>query len=169
MTTTYKTPGLLIILLMVCLNVFGAEKSRTVGHAINAKTFDNKPYSLLPSSMRKATVIMFSDSLCPFRHLPNCENKIKEFNRLQAKFGNQLSWLQIIKGYYVDKAHVQGYLKKFKINATNIWDVDNKIFTDYEVFANPYIVVLDKNGEIVFRKDAFVEELEQVLSPMTEQ
>lgn len=129
---------------------------------IHGVTLRNNSYDFNGSS-EKPLVLMFADSLCPLPHFPGCEQKIAEFNRLEKKYRDKVNWLQVIKGYYVDKAHVQGYLKDFAITAPSIWDTDNKIFTDYQVFANPYIVVINPQGDVVFRRDVFISELENQL------
>ncbi|WDD98030.1 TlpA family protein disulfide reductase [Thalassomonas actiniarum] len=127
------------------------------GQTLNKKAFD---YS---GGSDKPLVLMFADSLCPLPHFPNCQQEIAEFNRLARKYADKLDWLQVVKGYYVDEAHVKRYIERFAITAPSIWDRKNKIFTDYQVFANPYVVVINRRGEIVFRKDDFSAELESQL------
>ena len=69
----------------------------------------------------------------------------------------------MVKGYYVDESHVTGYLQKFSIKVPTIWDTDNQIFADYQVFSNPYAVVVNAAGQIDFRQNRFIDKLDTYL------
>ncbi|WDE10801.1 TlpA family protein disulfide reductase [Thalassomonas haliotis] len=135
----------------------GGKAPEIHGQTVNKKAFD---YS---AGSDKPLVLLFADSLCPLPHFPDCQQEIAEFNRLSQKYADKMDWLQVVKGYYVDERHVKSYLERFAITAPSIWDRENKIFTDYQVFANPYVVVINRRGDIVFRRDDFTATLESRL------
>ena len=144
-----------------------ATKEGEWGKNIIAETIHGKPFEYRVKKQNKPVVLLFSDSLCPFHHLPNCENELAEFNRLVKKHGDKVKFVQVLKAYYTDKDTILGYNKKFNIDVPTVWDTDNRIFSNYGVFANPYVVLLDKNGRVSFRRDDFIAELDGKITGLT--
>lgn len=146
----------------------GSSSDQRPAMRIEGETIDLVKLQYIPGESGKPMVLLFSDSLCPFHHLPNCEAELAAFNRMVETFGNQVQWLQVVKGYYTDIDSVKSYNRKFGLNIDTLWDQSNQVFKDYGVHANPYVVVIDNQGDIVYRKDDFVDDLSQVLSIIIE-
>lgn len=119
-------------------------------------------FNYLAKTANKPLVILFSGSLCPLPHLPNCEAEVKAFNELHNKYEDDFVWLQVVKGYYSNKTIVKKYLAKFGMKVDTIFDTNNSIFQQFKVHAIPYVVVVE-SGTITYRKDDFVNDLGSVL------
>lgn len=157
------------MIIALCCVFWGANvaaQENNIAANIHANTLSHGELKLSVKNLTKPTVILFSDSLCPFRHLPQCEQKIAVFNDLVSRYQDKAQWLQIVKGYYVDEQHVRGYVERFKFNVPTIWDTDNKIFTDYQVFGNPYLIIVDQQGQIYYRTEEFGQDLNKAVKSL---
>lgn len=128
------------------------------------ETLEHGTFALNFQHKNKATVILFSDSLCPYMHLPNCEQKLTAFKQFKAQHQQAFNWLQVVKGYYVDENHVRRYLKNFGLTLPTIWDQNNHLFSHYKVFGSPYLLILDKQGNLLFRGENFSTHLSNALN-----
>lgn len=156
----------IIALCCIFLVANAAAQEKNVAANIHANTLSHGELKLIAKNLAKPTVILFSDSLCPFRHLPQCEQKIAVFNDLVSRYKDKAQWLQIVKGYYVDEQHVLGYVERFNIEVPTVWDTDNKIFADYQVFGNPYLIIVDQQGQISYRTEEFDQDLSKVVKSL---
>lgn len=109
-------------------------------------------------------VLVFTDSLCPYRHLPECESKLKKLNTLYKQFSSDSRWLTVVKEYYVTKDAVNDYIKRFDIEYPATWDQGNELFSLYKINNTPYVVIIDKKGNISWRGDQIDEDLSATLA-----
>jgi len=109
-------------------------------------------------------VLVFTDSLCPYRHLPECESKLAKLKTLYKQFSSESRWLTVVKEYYVTKDVVNDYIKRFNIEYPATWDQGNELFSLYKINNTPYVVVIDKKGNISWRGDQIDEDLSATLA-----
>ena len=94
-------------------------------------------------------VLFFSDSLCPFQHIPDCQHRIRQNNELANHKPERI--LTIIKPFYADEQSAHNYKKRFDINHHVVFDAHNQLFTQFEITDLPYWVVQDGNGKVIYR------------------
>ncbi|WP_125718631.1 TlpA family protein disulfide reductase [Pseudoalteromonas rubra] len=94
-------------------------------------------------------VLFFSDSLCPFQHIPNCEHRIAQNNHLSANIDYPV--VTVIKPFYVDQTQVSAYQQRFNVNHEIVFDSHNQLFRHFEVTDLPYWVVQNRQGKVVYR------------------
>lgn len=109
------------------------------GEAINTEDYKGQNLSLV-----------FLDSLCPMPHWPDCAEKIAQVKSLSEQDADS-QWLGVAKGFYVDANWVKDFVNRNQLNFPVIWDQDNQIFSDYQVFGNPYQVWIGPQGHLVSR------------------
>ncbi|MDO6525946.1 redoxin domain-containing protein [Motilimonas sp. 1_MG-2023] len=102
----------------------------------------------------EAVNLVFLDSLCPMPHFPGCEEKIAKLNK-QVAAKPQANWVGFISSFYVDQGITEAFRDKYHIKIPLVFDLDNKEFQQYQVFATPYLIRLDNEHKIVERGDAF--------------
>ncbi|MCF2860274.1 hypothetical protein L1286_22590 [Pseudoalteromonas sp. SMS1] len=122
----------------------------TTHTAIDKKmtTLSGKPLSK-QQIQKDYRVLFFSDSLCPFQHIPDCQHRIAQNNELARHKPESI--LTIIKPFYVDEQSAQDYKKRFNINHHIVFDAQNQLFTQFEITDLPYWVVQDGNGKVIYR------------------
>lgn len=111
-------------------------------------------------------VLIFTDSLCPYRHLPECEIKLEKLNILYKQFSSNSRWLTVVKKYYVTKDVVDNYINRFDIKYPATWDQKNELFSLYKVHNTPYVIVIDIKGNIVWRGDQINDDLSSTLAKL---
>ncbi|ALU43635.1 TlpA family protein disulfide reductase [Pseudoalteromonas rubra] len=94
-------------------------------------------------------VLFFSDSLCPFQHIPDCERRIAQNNHLSEQINYPV--VSVIKPFYVDQAQVSAYQQRFKVNHEILFDSHNQLFRYFAVTELPYWVVQNKQGKVIYR------------------
>ncbi|RXE99688.1 hypothetical protein [Pseudoalteromonas sp. PS5] len=112
------------------------------------KTLAGTPFSI-ETVNSQYRVLFFSDSLCPFQHIPACEMKIEMNNHLAAV--SDYPVLTIIKPFYVDEQSAYAYQKRFNIKHDIVFDHHNEVFSTFDVRELPYWLVQDKQGKVVYR------------------
>ncbi|KZN60761.1 hypothetical protein N473_23830 [Pseudoalteromonas luteoviolacea CPMOR-1] len=93
-------------------------------------------------------VLFFSDSLCPFQHIPDCEKRIEQNNQLAQHNKNVLT---VIKPFYVDKQSARHYQQRFRVKHDIVFDTHNQLFEQYQINELPYWILLDNKGKILYR------------------
>ncbi|MDK1290289.1 TlpA family protein disulfide reductase [Pseudoalteromonas umbrosa] len=93
-------------------------------------------------------VLFFSDSLCPFQHIPNCEKRIEQNNQLAQQNDRVLT---VIKPFYVDKQNALNYQQRFEVKHDIVFDTHNQLFEQYQITELPYWVLLDNEGKTLYR------------------
>ncbi|KZN54856.1 TlpA family protein disulfide reductase [Pseudoalteromonas luteoviolacea] len=93
-------------------------------------------------------VLFFSDSLCPFQHIPDCEKRIEQNNQLAQHNKNVIT---VIKPFYVDKQSALNYQQRFGVKHDIVFDTHNQLFEQYQITELPYWVLLDNKGEVLYR------------------
>ncbi|MEI5640073.1 MULTISPECIES: TlpA family protein disulfide reductase [unclassified Pseudoalteromonas] len=94
-------------------------------------------------------VLFFSDSLCPFQHIPDCEIRIKQNNQLVDS--SRYPVVTLIKPFYVEEQNARDYQRRFKIEHDIVFDHHNEVFSQFEIRELPYWVVQDKHGDVIYR------------------
>ena len=96
-----------------------------------------------------AQVLFFSDALCPFQHLPLCEQKVAANNQLANI--TTLPVTTIIKPFYISMDDVRAYKTRFSLTHPVVLDQKNQLFQKYQVTSLPYWIVLNDQDEVAFR------------------
>ncbi|WP_105167158.1 redoxin domain-containing protein [Pseudoalteromonas sp. T1lg23B] len=97
----------------------------------------------------KARLILFSDALCPARHLPHCEHKAIQHNEITLP--DTMEKLTVIKPFYVSLADVKSYQERLRVNHPVLFDQHNALFRRYGVTSLPYWLILDKHQQVIYR------------------
>lgn len=97
----------------------------------------------------KKQVLFFSDALCPFQHLPNCEEKIKQNNGLIEQ--TTLPVTTIVKPFYITNHEVKSYQQRFHVNHPIFMDSTNSLFQKFEITSLPYWLVINEKGNPTYR------------------
>ncbi|MCG7551115.1 hypothetical protein [Pseudoalteromonas sp. Of7M-16] len=112
------------------------------------QTLSGKP--LLKTRLQQDyQVLFFSDSLCPFQHIPACEKRIAQNNQLAKKRPEK--FLTVIKPFYVDEHSAYAYKKRFAVQHDMVFDTYNQLFEYYQITELPYWVVFDTQGKVIYR------------------
>lgn len=102
----------------------------------------------------EAVNLVFLDSLCPMPHFPDCEEKIAKLNA-QVAAKPEANWIGFISSFYVDQGIAEAFRDKFGIKIPLVFDLENRVLQQYQVFATPYLIRLDDEHQIVYRGDVF--------------
>ncbi|CAM4270630.1 hypothetical protein [Pseudoalteromonas byunsanensis] len=97
----------------------------------------------------KTRLILFSDALCPARHLPHCEHKAMQHNEISPP--DTMEKLTVIKPFYVSLEDVQSYQKRLRVNHPVLFDQHNALFRRYGIKSLPYWLILDKDHQVIYR------------------
>ncbi|AOT10101.1 TlpA family protein disulfide reductase [Pseudoalteromonas luteoviolacea] len=111
------------------------------------QTLSGTPLSK-PLIYQQYQVLFFSDSLCPFQHIPDCEKRIEQNNQLAQHNKNVLT---VIKPFYVDKQSALNYQQRFGVKHDIVFDTHNQLFEQYQINELPYWVLLDNKGKTLYR------------------
>ncbi|MBD1581865.1 TlpA family protein disulfide reductase [Pseudoalteromonas sp. S16_S37] len=114
---------------------------------ITLKDTNGKAHHFGPSS--NSQVLFFSDALCPFQHLPKCEQKINANNQLVDL--SEIPVKTIIKPFYITAQDVTSYQQRFELNHPVILDAHNQLFQKYEITSLPYWIVLNSDDKVIYR------------------
>lgn len=112
------------------------------------QTLDGKAF-MIDNMTSNFRVLFFSDSLCPFQHLPNCENKIKQNNQLAATVPYPV--VTVIKPFYVDIQSAYDYQERFEVKQDIVFDHHNAVFSRFGIHELPYWLVQNQQGQVIYR------------------
>ncbi|MEJ6473617.1 hypothetical protein [Pseudoalteromonas piscicida] len=115
---------------------------------IPLQTLTGTPFSIVPIDS-EYRVLFFSDSLCPFQHIPACETRIKQNNQLVDS--SRYPVVTLIKPFYVDEQSARDYQRRFQIKHDIVFDHHNEVFSHFDIRELPYWVVQDKQGDVIYR------------------
>ncbi|PHI37332.1 hypothetical protein CBQ28_10010 [Pseudoalteromonas sp. GCY] len=115
---------------------------------IPLQTLTGTPFSIATINSQYR-VLFFSDSLCPFQHIPACEMRIKQNNQLADSSAYPV--VTVIKPFYVEEQSARDYQQRFEVKHDIVFDHHNEVFSQFEIRELPYWVVQDKHGEVVYR------------------
>ncbi|KZN57063.1 TlpA family protein disulfide reductase [Pseudoalteromonas luteoviolacea] len=111
-------------------------------------TLSGKPLSI-SQIQHDYQVLFFSDSLCPFQHIPDCQQRIRQNNQLAINSPKNV--LTIIKPFYAEQASALSYKKRFDVNHHIVFDAQNQLFSHFKIRDLPYWIVQDATGKVVYR------------------
>ncbi|KZN60426.1 TlpA family protein disulfide reductase [Pseudoalteromonas luteoviolacea] len=127
------------------------QKPKTITNTVISKplsTLSGKRLDL--NNIRQDyAVLFFSDSLCPFQHIPHCQQRIAQNNQLAEQIPDKI--LTIIKPFYADETSARNYQQRFQVNHQMTFDHQNQLFRYFEVSELPYWIVQNSQGAVIYR------------------
>ncbi|OHU84746.1 MULTISPECIES: hypothetical protein [Pseudoalteromonas] len=125
-----------------------SEHQPIAAHHLIVNALSGAQYSFKVHS-KNIRLILFSDALCPARHLPHCEHKAMQHNEIRIP--DNMEKLTVIKPFYVSLQDVKNYQKRLRVNHPVLFDKHNALFRRYGITSLPYWVILDNNNQVVYR------------------
>jgi thiol-disulfide isomerase/thioredoxin len=145
-------------------NELKPQTQRINGIDIALKPFkgNNKPYAIQLQDAQgelfqknhyagQVTLVNFWASWCP-----PCVEEIPSLNRLQKELANE-SFELISINYAEDKATINEFLKKVKVEFPVLLDIDGQYSKNWKVTTYPSTFVINKDGEIQYGVNAAIE------------
>ncbi len=159
-----KKTALVVFMACFCLMSFApasaAPKLDSLGPAPDFKLQDVYLDSYSLSDFKKKTdlMILFWTTWCPF-----CQKELKVLNSWLSELSNHnIEVLAIDVGEQMSK--IQTYVKNNNLSFKVLIDVDTKVSRSYGVVGVPTYVLIDKEGQIVFRGNYFPEKEYKILT-----
>jgi peroxiredoxin len=81
---------------------------------------------------------------------PNCRALEPRMQQVAAKYGNRIKLLGVAVSVNQTSARAAAYAAKHKLPTEILWDGDGNASGAYDVPATSYIVIIDKQGKIVY-------------------
>ncbi len=112
---------------------------------VTVETLDGKPAQLRAAIAGKPAVIEFWATWCP-----NCRQLEPQLTTLQATYAGKVAFVGISVSVNQSPERVRRYTEAHLRGFTHFYDRKGDAVGDYDVPATSYIVVLDRNGKVVY-------------------
>ena len=109
------------------------------------ETLDGKPADLRQLTKGAPAVIEFWATWCE-----NCEHLLPAMQRAQAKYGTRVRFVAVAVSVNQSARRVQLHAAKYKVPGVQLFDAKGDATGKWDVPATSYVVVLDKNGKVVY-------------------
>ncbi|HET7584859.1 MAG TPA: TlpA disulfide reductase family protein [Gemmatimonadaceae bacterium] len=106
---------------------------------------DGTPVSLSQYIGKTPVLIEFWATWCP-----NCRALEPTMHRVAAKYAGRVKFLGVAVSVNESRERAKLYAEKHKLPVEVLWDGDGNASGAYDVPATSYIVIIDKNGKIVY-------------------
>lgn len=134
--------GLLLAMQPLQKKAEGAASNFTLsdltGRSVSLSDYKDKP-----------VILFFWTTWCP-----HCRTQLKALNNEQEvmlKDGIEIMAIDISEPSY----KVSNFLEKNNLNITVLLDKDAEVAEQYDILGVPTVMIIDKNGDIVFRDNYF--------------
>lgn len=97
--------------------------------------------------------LLFLDALCPMPHFPNCEQNLQTI-REKLKHNSDHTYL-VYNSFYVTAETAAGFSRRHQLDIPAVFDKKQTLFDHFEVYSTPYLIILDKEGNIEYRGHDF--------------
>lgn len=150
MSTLANFRGALGALLLLAASTVGAQDTGlplgTAGPAAAVETLDGAAANL--SSVvggGKPTVIEFWATWCP-----NCRQLEPALEAAQRQYGDRVRFVGVAVSVNQSSERVKRYVTEHLKGFTHFYDRRGHAVTNYDVPATSYLVILDKDGKVVY-------------------
>lgn len=109
------------------------------------ETLDGAPARLAPAFAGKPAVIEFWATWCA-----NCRQLEPQISALQQKYAGKVAFVGVAVSVNQSPERVRRYVAEHLKGFTHFYDRKGDAVGDYDVPATSYVVVLDKNGTVVY-------------------
>ena len=109
------------------------------------ETLDGKPAQLAAAFAGKPAVIEFWATWCP-----NCRELEPALAAAQKKHAGKVAFIGVSVSVNQSPERVRRYTAEHLLGFTHFYDRRGDAVGDYDVPATSYVVVLDKNGKVVY-------------------
>lgn len=115
--------------------------------APNARVYslDGKPVDLASLIRPGPAVIEFWAAWCP-----NCKELEPALVAVQKKYGARVKFVTVAVAVNESAERVRRFAAKYRMRPVVVYDADGKASDAYSAPATSYIVVLDRNGRVVY-------------------
>lgn len=96
--------------------------------------------------------LIFLDARCPNSHFPTCESVLEQ---LHEEYGEGDRWLAIVNSFYIDTHAIQSFLQEYQLALPVLFDRERRLYERFHVYATPYLITLDGDGEVLYRGEDF--------------
>lgn len=104
-------------------------------------------FGQLPSQQKSLKVIIFMDTECPIT-----QSYMPEFKKMQEEYAVKgVEFESIFPVYTVTEKDIKTFLKKYQVSFTGSTDKEHTKVKRYHATVMPEVVLLDKNGAIVYQ------------------
>ena len=136
----------LVLVLAILFSINSANAIEVGETAINFKatTLDGKAISLKEFKGKKAVWLVFWATWCPY-----CDKEIPALKDLYEKYNDKLEIIAINIGVNDSVEKIKAYKKRFDLPYKIIFS--KEITRDYKVRGTPTQVVIDINGNVIFK------------------
>jgi thiol-disulfide isomerase/thioredoxin len=122
------------------------------------QTLDGKPADLKEFIGKKPVLMEFWATWCP-----NCKELEPNMARMHAKYGSQVEFVGVAVSVNESPALVKKYVENHKLPWTELYDIKGNATDVYDVPATSYVVLVDKNGKVVYTGVGGKQDLEAAL------
>jgi thiol-disulfide isomerase/thioredoxin len=116
----------------------------TVAPSAQLQTLDGKPVDLKQVAKGPA-VIEFWATWCE-----NCEALLPRMQKAQAAYAGKVKFVAVAVSINQSVNRVKLYVAKHKVPGEQLFDVKGEATDKWDVPATSFVVVLDKNGKVVY-------------------
>jgi thiol-disulfide isomerase/thioredoxin len=109
------------------------------------ETLDGKPAQLAAAFAGKPAVIEFWATWCP-----NCRELEPALAAAQTKHAGKVAFIGVAVSVNQSPERVRRYTADHLLGFTHLYDRRGDAVGDYDVPATSYVVVVDKNGKVVY-------------------
>ena len=117
----------------------------TVGPAAKVETLDGKPADLSAYVGKKPVLMEFWATWCA-----NCHELEPTMKAMHAKYGSKMEFVGVAVSVNQSPERVKAYVAKHQLPWTQVFDRKGNASGAYDAPATSYVVVLDKNGTVVY-------------------
>jgi thiol-disulfide isomerase/thioredoxin len=130
--------------------------SKAPGAAVS--TLDGKPANLAQYIGKKPVLMEFWATWCP-----NCKELEPTMRAMNAKYGSKVAFVGVAVSVNQNPALAKKYVEKHQLTWTQVYDAKGTATEAYDVPATSYVVVVDKNGKVVYTGVGGKQDLEAVI------
>lgn len=101
----------------------------------------------LPSPQKSLKVIIFMDTECPIT-----QSYMPEFKKMQEEYhARGVEFESVFPVYTATETEINAFLKKYQVFFSGFTDKEHKKTKRYHATVMPEVILLDKNGAIVYQ------------------
>lgn len=125
---------------------------------VTLQTLDGKPVELSQFIGKGPVVIEFWATWCPL-----CRRMEPTFKALDAKYGKDLTMLFLVVPTNQTAERAKEYVERTRHPGTFLFDADGSAYKAFAAYHTSYILVLDRNGTVLYSADGGEQRIEDVV------
>jgi thiol-disulfide isomerase/thioredoxin len=147
------------------LSAAGVARAQDSGIEIGAtapaaavETLDGKAANLSQFIGKKPVLMEFWATWCP-----NCKELEPTMQAMNTKYGSKIAFVGVAVSVNQNPALARKYVDKHKLTWTQLYDTKGTATEAYDVPATSYVVLVDKNGKVVYTGVGGKQDLEKAI------